>query len=146
MSGDAPARPASGPPRRRVGAQRGHGTALVLLAMTIISMLVVGATRWHRGQARQAEDAWALAAAESLAQGGVEAARAARRAGRPVPRQPLGEAVAIDTATGRLEVSADADAVTSCGTVERRDRQPARACVRVELDRRGEVLSWQRTE
>ncbi len=131
---------------RADSASRGYAVTLVLMGLTVVSILVVGTARWHQSQARQAEDAWALAAAESLAQGGVEAARAARRAGRPVPRQPLGETVAIDAATGRLEVSADGDAVTSCGAVERRDRRPARACVRVQLDRAGEVLSWQRTE
>ena len=125
---------------------RGHATVLVLLGMSVISILVVGAVRWQRGEAARAEDAWAMAAARSLADGGIEASRGSRAAGRPIAPEPLGAAIDLGGANGRLSVQAQGATVTACGVVERRGHAPARACVVATLGASGQVLSWRTGE
>ena len=112
-----------------------------------ISTLVVASARHRNARAHVARIAWQDAAAAALAQGGVEAARAAlRRAGTANARYPtvhpletpLGDRVELaDRDHGRLRVSRDGDAYRSCGAVG-----PRRICVEARLADDGRVLSW----
>jgi hypothetical protein len=130
--------------------QRGNALVVFVLGLTVVGILITGSLRWRRGQAQAAVDAWAWAAAAALAQGGVEAARAALVAGQPVVEQPLGGSIELGHGVGTLEVSLIAQAkqplTTACATVTPRSGRAARVCLQAVLLGDGRVVGLSRVE
>ncbi|MCB9550197.1 MAG: hypothetical protein H6706_30750 [Myxococcales bacterium] len=106
---------------------RGHVLALFVLVLLALSALVMAVADGHLGREVAARSAFRGTAAEVLARGGLEAAVAALRGGRPVPARPLDEGGRRISVTVEQRRPQDAQ-VLACGEVE-----GARRCVRGTL-------------
>jgi hypothetical protein len=127
---------------------KGHALAFMVLAMLVVSALVVTASRVRLAEVGNARADWLAAAADGLAEAGVQAGLAAARLGRMPLSEPLGSQIALGVrAEGSLTVQArragDRHVIRSCATAAELAHH-SRTCVQatVTLGRWADIVDW----